>query len=170
MTQAVARIHPRIVILAAFWADPDTQPPAAARGGAERDPEFGRNLRATLRGIRAEGRQICLVRDVPRFRYRVAHALVMAHRRGIEPTFNTLTLSDARRQQSAFDSEFDRLQNEKSFVSVNLREKLCASGTCLMLDSAGMPLYSDESHLTPFGARMVEPDIEQCFDGGPNAS
>jgi hypothetical protein len=87
----------------------------------------------------------------------------MAHRRGIEPVFNVLTLNDARRQQRPFDSEFDQLAGQGLFVSVNLREQLCAPGTCRMLDEAGTPLYSDNSHLTPAGAHIVEPEIEGCF-------
>jgi hypothetical protein len=168
MTDAIARIRPHIVILAAFWGAPDYQPPAtAALGGSALDAAFSRNLQETVHRIRADGRTICLVRDVPTFRFGVTHSLAMAHRRGIEPVFNVLTLNDARRQQRPFDSEFDQLAGQGLFVSVNLREQLCAPGTCRMLDEAGTPLYSDNSHLTPAGAHIVEPEIEGCFHDQP---
>src|SRR5262249_5551080 len=159
-----ARIHPRIVILAAFWGSPVYQPLATTTlGGPALDDAFGRNLQDTVHRIHADGRTICLVRDVPTFRFGVTHSLAMAHRRGVEPEFNMLTLNDARRQQRPFDVKFDQLESQGLLVSVNLRERLCAPGTCRMLDEAGTPLYSDNSHLTPAGAHIVEPEIDGCF-------
>jgi peptidoglycan/LPS O-acetylase OafA/YrhL len=168
MTDAIAQIRPHIVILAGFWGDPEYRPSGTATlGDSALYAAFSRNLQQTVDRIRADGRTLCLVRDVPTFRFGVTHSLAMAHRRGIEPVFNLLTLNDARHQQSPFDSAFDQLESQGLFVSVNLRERLCAPGSCRMLDEAGLPVYSDNNHLTRAGARIVEPVIEGCFHDPP---
>jgi peptidoglycan/LPS O-acetylase OafA/YrhL len=165
MMRAVERIRPRTVILAAFWGDWEYYSATGLEGPARPlDPSFGERLEETLRRIGADGRRICIVRDVPIFRYRVPQVLAMAHRRGIDPdVIDALTLEAARRQQHPFDVEFDRLQKLGSIVSVTPRETLCASGTCRMRDDAANVLYRDANHLTPAGAQYVEPLVQQCF-------
>jgi peptidoglycan/LPS O-acetylase OafA/YrhL len=151
---AIERVRPRVVILAGYWGNSDS----SAVG-----PTFGEKLEDTLKQINADGRRTCLVRDVPTFRYPVPLALAMAHRRGIEPTFNALSLDDVRQQQRAFDAEFDRLEQRGAVMTVSPRDALCASGACEMVDEKGALLYRDSNHLTPVGARLVEPVVEACF-------
>jgi hypothetical protein len=103
------------------------------------------------------------VRDVPTFRYHVPLSLTMAKRRGIEPTFNALSLNEVQDQQRAFDAEFDRLERTGAAVTVSPRETLCASGDCRVVGDDGEVLYRDDNHLTQAGARVVEPVIERCF-------
>jgi peptidoglycan/LPS O-acetylase OafA/YrhL len=165
MAQAVENLQPSLVILTAYWRFPNAEPaPLPSLGGNPADPLFSRALEDAVARIRASGRRICLVRDVPDFPFDVAHALAMARRRGIAVDFNSLTRAQAVEQQRFYDAQFDQLERRGLFRSVNLREVLCASGHCRMQDDLGTPLYSDTHHLTIEGARFVEGEVEKCFD------
>jgi peptidoglycan/LPS O-acetylase OafA/YrhL len=169
MGVAVQKIHPRLVILAAYWALARTT--ASVDAGPSRpsagEATFARGLTETVRRIATPGRDVCVVRDVPQFKYWVPHALAMARRRGVSVGFNALSLAAAREQQQAFDVEFDRLEGMGLFRTVSPRNSLCASGECRMLDDDGLPLFSDNNHLTPAGARYVLPDLAGCFPDQP---
>jgi peptidoglycan/LPS O-acetylase OafA/YrhL len=162
--RAIERDRPRVVILAAYWGySAYSHEMETARSRRAGDLTFGEKLQSTSEQIDSNGARTCLVRDVPSFRYPVPLALAMAHRRGISPDFNALSLDDVRQQQRAFDAEFDRLERQGSMMTVSTREALCESGTCQMVDETGALLYRDGNHLTPAGARRVEPVLEKCL-------
>jgi len=165
MTQAIAHLKPRLVILAAYWRFPNTDPdPLPALGGDPHDPPFSRGLEDAVARIGADRRKICVVRDVPEFPFDVAHALAMTRRRGVPASFNAVSRSQAVEQQRVVDAQLDTLERRGLFQTVNPREVLCASGQCRMQSDAGLPLYSDTHHLTPDGARFVQSEVEKCFD------
>ena len=165
MTQAVEHLQPRLVILAAHWRFPNADVQLLpSLGGNPADPPFSRALEDAIARIRAPGRRICLVRDVPEFTFDVAHALAMAHRRGIPTDFNSLTRAQAAGQQLVFDAQFDALERRGLFHSINPRDVLCDSGQCRMQDDLGTPLYSDTHHLTLEGAHFLEREVAKCFD------
>jgi peptidoglycan/LPS O-acetylase OafA/YrhL len=165
MTDAIRRLNPRLVILAAYWGFP-TQDAIAlpALTGSPTDSVFSRALQESLRRVADRGRRVCVVRDVPVFKYDVRHAHAMAVRRGIDTGFNDLTGAQAEAQQRALDIEFDALERRGLVHSVKPRRVLCADGHCRTRDGAGEVLYSDTNHLTPAGAHFVAPEIERCFN------
>jgi hypothetical protein len=165
MTDAIRQLNPRLVILAAYWRFPTDDPIALpVLTGSPTDSVFSRALQESLRRISGRGRSVCVVRDVPVFKYDVRHAYAMAARRDIDAGFNDLTRAQAQEQQRALDAEFDALEQRGLMHSVNPRAILCADEHCRVRDAAGDILYSDTNHLTPAGAHFVEPEIEQCFN------
>ncbi len=152
ITQAIARLNPSLVILTAHWQYPDEHLNA----------DFRQGLQRTVQEIGA--RQLCVVLDVPFYRYDIPHALVNARARGLSADF--LQLSRAQVQQDLQMSEADirALAQKDSFTVVDPKEALCDSRVC-QFRADGRVLYADSHHLDTTGAVRVKNTLEPCFTG-----
>ena len=97
VAQAVRRLDPRLLILNAHWTDADTDR-ISQLNGAETPPlesVFKRGLRETLRETHSTNRTVCIILDVPEYKYDLPTALGVARKRGIAEDFLRLTRAEA---------------------------------------------------------------------------
>jgi peptidoglycan/LPS O-acetylase OafA/YrhL len=154
VAQAVLRLHPDLLILNAHWVGTDA--------------DFSRGLRETLRATAAHDRAVCVVLDVPTFKYDVPTALGVARQRGISEDFLELPRAEALRQYGGAESDVRVLQRQGVLSFVDPKHLLCAGDSC-KFESGGNLLYWDADHLSWAGAQFVAPVLEGCFRELENA-
>jgi peptidoglycan/LPS O-acetylase OafA/YrhL len=160
---AIQQLNPRLVILNARWIDKDENlvldrgvalPPGASN--------FRVALERTVKHISTPSRSICVVQDVPTFKYDVPRALVIAHIRGISSDFLRLSRAEALRQFTGPERDIRMLTQEHLLTAVDPKDVLCRSGWCAFR-SNGSALYGDSHHLSAEGALSVVSVLDRCF-------
>ena len=154
VAQAVLRLDPRLLILNAHWVDTHA--------------DFSRGLRETLRATAAPSRAVCVVLDVPTFKYDVPTALGVARQRGISEDFLKLTRAEALRQYRGPENAIRALERQGVLRFVDPKDLLCGGDSC-KFESGGNLLYWDTDHLSWAGAQFVAPVIDGCFRDLGNA-
>jgi peptidoglycan/LPS O-acetylase OafA/YrhL len=154
VAQAVLRLDPRLLILNAHWVDTDA--------------DFSGGLRETLRVTASRDRTVCVVLDVPTYKYDVPTALGVARKRGISEDFLELTRAAALRQYRATESDIRALERQGALRLVDPKDLLCGADFC-KFESGGNLLYWDADHLSWAGAQFVAPVIDGCFRNLGNA-
>jgi hypothetical protein len=162
--QAVRRLDPRLLILNAHWIDVDAD--LVVQSSEEVDPEdsnFKRGLLETLRAAGSINRSVCIVMDVPEYKYDLPKALGVARKRGIAEDFLKLTRAEALEQFSGPERDIRALaQQHRMLRYVDPKDLLCRGDSCIF-ESAGQLLYGDPDHLSWVGARYVASALEGCF-------
>jgi hypothetical protein len=164
VVQAIGRLKPDVVILNAHWIDMDAdlalRPGSVAQPGAS---HFQEGMEQTLAAIRAPGRQVCAVLDVPFFKYNVPNAVSVARKRGIPEEFLWVSRAQAAAQYREPENAFRVLQEQGLLKTVDLKDRLCRADFCTY-EADGELLYADTDHLSTRGAFYVESILEGCFD------
>ena len=154
VAQAVLRLKPRLLILNAHWVGTDA--------------DFSRGLRGTLRATAAPDRAVCVVLDVPTFKYDMPTALGVARQRGVSEDFLKLTRAEALQQYRGPENDVRALERQGALRFVDPKDLLCAGDSC-KFESGGNLLYWDADHLSWAGAQFVAPVLEGCFRDPGNA-
>jgi peptidoglycan/LPS O-acetylase OafA/YrhL len=165
VVRAIASLNPRLIVLSGHWIDPEHD--LLLRPGfqvASGQSKLARALENTLPRIRSADRAICVVQDVPTFKYDVPYALAMARRRGIDTDFLGVTRDDALAQYRDADAAFRELERSGVLRIADPKDALCRSGSCAF-QAQGRPLYSDSNHLSIAGVEFVASSLARCFDG-----
>ena len=160
VAQAVRRLDPRVLILNGRWIDADTDLIPEPNGGAESN--FSRGLLETLRQTGSINRSVCVVLDVPTFKYSLPNAVAMARKRGIAEDFLKLSRRQALQQYREPERDIHALEQRGMLRSVDPKDLLCPGDSCLY-ESDGNLLYQDADHLSSAGAEFVSSAIEGCF-------
>ncbi len=173
VVRAVERLDPSLVILNARWTNlnEDLNEELVPDPGIERSPgisTFRLGLQQTLQGIDARRRSVCLVLDVPAYRYDIPHALVRARMLGSSADFLQVSRDAVLRQLRSPESDLRGLARDESLTVVDPKDVLCRSGICAFR-SNGQVLYGDSHHLDTAGALLVESTLEPCFRLRPRA-
>jgi len=168
MTQAVDRLQPDVVVLAAYWdsrygaftipAHPEL-PTSEAR--------FSHAFEETERQLAVPGRRICIVGGVPQYEYPVPFALARAKLRGIDDGLLRISRDAARAQYAAMEPVVERLVAQRRVIAVDPKDRLCDSARCRLMDDDGKPLYADSNHLNIDGAMFVTDSLARCLDENP---
>jgi peptidoglycan/LPS O-acetylase OafA/YrhL len=164
----------KVVVLAASWVgyfgvrDPiPTSPATASRSDVEvanDGPESDdlQLLAESIRSLMADGVEVWLVRDVPRFRFdpprRVYTAALL--RRDVHTLGQPY--SDYLAAMEPFDRMSDLLQEEGVNV-VDLPDLLCESAFCPVVKD-GVVVYADNNHLSVEGALLIRSRLLPLFD------
>jgi hypothetical protein len=166
VAQAVRRLDPRLLILNAHWTDADTDR-ISQLNDAETPPlesVFKRGLRETLRETHSTNRTVCIILDVPEYKYDLPTALGVARKRGIAEDFLRLTRAEALAQYRGAERDIRALEQSGLLRSVDPKDLLCSSDSCVF-ESGGSLLYRDGDHLSWAGAQFVSSEIDRCFRG-----
>jgi peptidoglycan/LPS O-acetylase OafA/YrhL len=170
---AIRRLDPSLLILNAHWINADTdlipQGSLASASGPSVAPtlsNFERGLSETLRATGAPNRTVCVVEDVPLFKYDIPYALSVARKRGIPEDFLRLSRAEAYAEFRAPEADIRELQTQGMLRSVDPKEILCRGEFCAY-EAGGTMLFRDKGHMTVAGARLVSPAIEGCFQNAP---
>jgi peptidoglycan/LPS O-acetylase OafA/YrhL len=135
-----------------------------------RETGLSRAIGRTLEGLLASGKKIILVYTVPEAGWNVPYYMAKAEVHGLGPNVTTSFTRFKNRNRSAYQA-LDGIGQRTNLVRVKPADILCdtfVKDRCVaQLD--GIPLYSDDDHLTRQGARMV---IEKMMPhiGGASAA
>jgi peptidoglycan/LPS O-acetylase OafA/YrhL len=162
--QAVRQLDPRLLILNAHWFDVDAD--LVSQSSEDVDPEdsnFKRGLRETLRATGSINRSVCIVLDVPEYKYDLPKALGIARKRGIAEDFLKLTHAEAQEQFIGPEGDIRALaQQHRMLRYVDPKDLLCRGDSCIF-ESNGELLYGDGDHLSWVGAQYVASALDGCF-------
>ena len=162
--QAVRQLDPGLLILNAHWIDVDAD--LVSPSNEDVDPEdsnFKRGLLETLRAAGSINRFVCIVLDVPEYKYDLPKALGVARKRGIAEDFLKLTRTEAQEQFSGPERDIRALaQQHRMLRYVDPKDLLCRGDTCIF-ESNGELLYGDRDHLSWVGAQYVASALDGCF-------
>jgi hypothetical protein len=165
VVSAIGHLEPRLVILNAHWGDKDAEIGLpAGLIPAPGESRFRAAVEHTLREIGVPNRAVCIVLDVPAFKYDVPYALGMASKRGIAVDFLTVTRAAGFAQYAAPERDFRQLQERGMITTVDPKELLCRGNSCAY-ESDGRLLYADQNHLSRQGALLISSALEGCLRG-----
>lgn len=141
---AAIRADPAIrrVYLAAFWAN-----------GEFDDPAFVAKLDATIRALRAEGRQVILIGPVPPQPFDVPRHLAHLARAGQLDQAQGVDRARIEARTRNLRALFARWQ-ARGVTLIDPMARLCDARRCAIIHD-GKPLYFDSHHLSVAGARLV---------------
>lgn len=161
----------KLVILAAEWSNYTkgyrwndtglayyTDRLSSEKSTVENVRAFERALGRARDALRASGKQVLLVKSVPEYEFSVPKYLGK-----LALTNGTTSLPENRRITSEkFGARNAEAQN--AFSATKLQDwamvvepyaSMCGKGVCDYLDADGNVLYTDSSHLSYFGARLI---------------
>jgi len=151
--EAIARLQPELIILDGAWANPEPPPHV---------PDIAAGIEQTLSRVSDHARSICVVFAVPKLKYAVSHALLVAHRRRIPDDFLRLSREDALAQHREMERDVRAIEQRGRLNVADPKDVLCAADSCLY-EADDQSLYFDDGHLSVFGAQYVERTLEPCF-------
>jgi hypothetical protein len=164
VVQAVRRLNARLVILNAHWIDKDADinPQSSTEAGPD-DSNFKRGLQETLREAGAINRSLCVVLDVPEYKYDLPIAVGVARKRGIAKGFLNLTRAQAQQTFSGPEHDIRALAQQHPLLQVvDPKDVLCPGDSCIF-ESGGQLLYGDPDHLSWAGAKYITATLDGCF-------
>jgi len=151
--EAIARLEPELIILDGAWANPEPPPHV---------PDIAAGIEQTVSRVGAHARSTCVVFAVPKLKYAVSHALLVAHRRHIPDDFLNLSRADALAQHEDMERDVRAIAQRSGLKVADPKDVLCAAGSCLY-EAGGRSLYFDDEHLSVYGALYVARALEPCF-------
>jgi len=160
---AVRRIDPSLIILAAYWIYPTMELVAIDTDLTRSEDLFAAGLESLLDRPELRNRSICAVLDVPIFRRASPNAHVRAVRRGMSLDFLSIDHSQAVEQLKEAETLLERVATERQLRLADPKQSLCTDGLCSALSSEGQLLYRDSNHLNVSGAAYVASTLAGCF-------
>jgi len=153
VVEAIARLEPELIILDGAWAAPEPPPHV---------PDIAAGIEQTVSLVGDHSRSICVVFAVPKLKYAVSHALLVARRRHIPDDFLRLSRADALAQHRDMEHDVRAIAQRSGLKVVDPKDALCPTDSCLYkVDDRS--LYFDDSHLSVYGALYVARTLEPCF-------
>lgn len=118
-------------------------------------------LAETARTLMADGVEVYLVRDVPRFEFDPPRRLFGALRFGADVEEVGQDYAEYERYMAPFDAIFDQLEQEGARI-IDLPGILC-DGTFCPVSIESTVLYRDNNHLSIAGSEFVKSTLEPFF-------
>jgi hypothetical protein len=153
VAEAIARLEPALIILDGAWANPEPPPHV---------PDIAAGVEQTVGRVGDHSPSICLVFAVPKLKYAVSHALLVASRRHIPDDFLRLSRADALAQHRDMEHDVRAIAERGRLKVVDPKDALCPDDSCLY-KAGDRSLYFDDSHLSAYGALYVARTLEPCF-------
>ena len=120
---------------------------------------FARALGRTAETLRANGKKVVIVGQVPEIGVDVPTTLAKRRMRGLPEDIGPM-LADFKARNATVLHALTSLEGEVNLVFPH--EALCAGSRCEVVRE-GHPLYIDGTHLHRFGAEMLSPIFERVF-------
>lgn len=153
VVEAIARLEPKLIILVGAWAAAEPPPHV---------PDIAAGIEQTVSRVSDHSRSVCVVFAVPKLKYAVSHALLVAHRRNIPDDFLTLSRADALAQHRDMEPAVRAIAQRSGLMVADPKDALCPADSCLY-KADDRSLYFDDSHLSLYGALYVARTLEPCF-------
>mgnify|MGYP000909101824 CR=1 FL=1 len=166
------------VVLAARWAyyvegsryGGEAGEPAilSARGVENNQSIVETQLEATVKAIAATGAEVVLLGPVPEQRFKVSPAVVRERVWGqtLPPAETHADFEVRQRHVMPLLEKLSHLPHVRILYPDRL---LCDAQTCAFAHD-GLPLYTDNNHLSIFGLQRIAPMVAEIFQVQPTAS
>jgi peptidoglycan/LPS O-acetylase OafA/YrhL len=151
--EAIARLEPELIILDGAWDNPEPPPNV---------PDIAAGIEQTVSRVADHSRSTCVVFAVPKLKYAVSHALLVAHRRHIPDDFLRLSRADGLAQHPDMERDVRAIAQRSGLKVADPKDALCAADSCLY-KAGDRSLYFDDGHLSLYGASFVARTLEPCF-------
>jgi peptidoglycan/LPS O-acetylase OafA/YrhL len=153
VVEAIARVEPELIILGGAWVA--TEPPPHVH-------DIAVGIEQAVIRLGDHAHSTCVVLAVPKLKYAVSHALLVARRRHIPDDFLRLSRADALAQHWEMEHGLRAIAQRGGLKVVDPKDALCPADSCLY-KSDGQSLYFDDSHLSVYGALYAARTLEPCF-------
>jgi hypothetical protein len=132
---------------------------AGAGSAADNLAVVDAGLQRTVAALQALGKQVVLVQQVPEVGIDVfrAHFVARVLGRDVAGIASVSAREFAQRTASTV-ALFERLQRDYGVVIAEPAAGLCGEFTCA-ISQADIPLYMDDDHLSPYGAKWISRDL-----------
>jgi peptidoglycan/LPS O-acetylase OafA/YrhL len=134
-------------------------------GSKQNHTALAAGLRRTIATLRANAKEVWLVGPVPEVGYPVPKAMhIQRLEHGINQELDIRPTREEYRQRQAFViSLLDQLQKEFAIKVIWPDRTMCDLDHCQIAQN-GKPLYSDDNHLSVFGATALKSLFEPIFE------
>jgi peptidoglycan/LPS O-acetylase OafA/YrhL len=123
---------------------------------------FARGLYRTVSTLRAAGRQVLLIGPVPEIGWTVPQVLARLAQQHKDAMLAPPDSKFYEREANVLPL-FRALADEDGVSAVFPHDYLCQGGRCAVRKN-GIPLYRDEHHLSPYGAKKLEPLLSRAIE------
>jgi peptidoglycan/LPS O-acetylase OafA/YrhL len=124
---------------------------------------FARGLKRTVSALRAAGKRVVLVGPVPEIGWTVPDVLARLAQEHRENTVVAPPAAKFYAREKEVLPLFHHMAARRGVRAVFPHDYLCKSGRCAVRKN-GIPLYRDEHHLSDYGAKKLEPLLDQAID------
>lgn len=156
--------QPRSVLLIARWAFHLDHKSIAGEGGVERrrfdDVQIAQALRTQVDWLGRQGIEVGILAPIPYPGFDVPMRLASDLRLGVAGR----TGQDIASYRAANANALRLLEGLDTVRIIEVAPLICAGGSCA-LTQEGKPLYADSSHLSPLGARLLQPALREFLLG-----
>lgn len=140
-----------------------TDPDGGAISEEEAARLFVRCLGETVATLEARGTRVHLLRAVAHQPLSVPETVAQARSRGLDPNAFALSLAEHERADAGVNRLLDEALAGTAAVTMDPRPFLTDGQGRYLMAREGRALYSDRSHLSPFGSRQLRPLFEPLF-------
>jgi peptidoglycan/LPS O-acetylase OafA/YrhL len=123
---------------------------------------FARGLYRTVSTLRAAGRHVLLIGPVPEIGWTVPQVLARLAQEHKDAQVAPPESAFYQREANVLPL-FRALAGEDGVSAVFPHDYLCTDGRCAVRKN-GIPLYRDEHHLSPYGAKKLEPFLSRAIE------
>ena len=167
MAKTALELDIKNIVLVAMWSNYPSggiqEERSAGSDIASSQQAFVNGMNRTLKAMATGNRQVWIVEQVPRVKHDVPQALALGRRFGREVDEIELSLEDHEEQQVFVRGVFDSFAGNANVHRLDPSKLLCHGTSCqVMVD--GHSLYSDDDHLSGFGARWVSETFAPVFN------
>ena len=165
----------KVVILAARWSNPvlgrneDLNPKARDfykqdfKDQAQKLAYYAQQIRETVKKLHAAGRRVYVVDPVPEVGVNVVNLLARLEYEN-KPLIDRLPCPDYLTRNELVLDVFDELEKDGLITRIRPQQKLLENGQATILDG-DIPIYRDDDHVTPHGARFLHSLFSDVFIG-----
>jgi hypothetical protein len=124
---------------------------------------FREGFERTLRFLEQGDHNIVVVSQVPEIGWEVPSVLARARLFRRDPPASP-SLAEYRERQRVVTTTLEELSGRHRFRILDMGDIFCGSGVCAV-ERDGLPLYSDEHHLSVNGAQWLSAAVVRSLDG-----
>lgn len=136
---------------------------AGAGSAANNLAVLSAGLQRTIAALQALGKQVVLVQQVPEVGVDVFRAHFVARVLGREVAgIARVSAREFAQRTASTAALFERLQRDYGTAIVEPAAGLCGELTCA-ISHADIPLYMDDDHLSPYGAKFIAGALQDNF-------
>jgi uncharacterized protein (DUF486 family) len=135
---------------------------AGRDAGLDNRRSLALGLERTIIALQGAGKRVWLIGPVPEVGYLVPKSLYVEEVTGRANVDIRPTVSEFERRQHFVRTLFDGLAKKYSVKIISPETALCDDKVC-QIEVSGRPLYSDDHHMTVFGAKYISPIFAPIF-------
>lgn len=124
---------------------------------------FVKCIAETVAFLEARGTRVHLLRAVSHQPLSVPETVAQARSRGLDPNSFALPLTEHQKADAAVNRLLDEALSDSRTVTMDPRPFFTDPQGRYLMAKEGRALYSDRSHLSPFGSRQLRPLFEPLF-------